>query len=143
MLTLSSHIRRGAARRTLFLAASAAIILVLAPAISAPAGPSKEELEGRAPTPLELQPGIEAAFPNESYAPGASASLRFFSYARGVTLQLFHTGPERAPTVGHNEMQGVPVTKPVRIGAVRTGRVVRIRIGDWASGVYFARVQAA
>ena len=40
-------------------------------------------------------------------------------------------------------MHGVPVTRPVRIGTVRKGRAVRIRIGNWPSGLYFARLRSA
>ena len=48
--------------------------------------------EARAPTPLELTPGVEAAFPRESYAPGSLASLVLFKPARGVTAQVFQVG---------------------------------------------------
>src|SRR5262245_3407439 len=40
-----------------------------------------EELEGRAPTDEELRPSVQAAFPQESYAPGAVARLAFFNAA--------------------------------------------------------------
>ena len=91
----------------------------------------------------ELQPSIEVAFPRESYAPGATARLIFFNSGRGVTLRIFHTGPEQARTTGNNVMHGLPVTRPVRIGTVRKGHVVRIRIGNWPSGLYFARLRSA
>ena len=104
---------------------------------------SEEELEGRAPTAEELRPSVEAAFPQDSYAPGASASLVLFSSARGVTLRIFHTGPEHAHTFGNSQMQGVPVTKTATIGTVRKGSAVQIGVGNWASGLYFARLTAS
>ena len=143
MPTVPAHVSPGAAHCTMLLVASATIVFGLTSSLPAPSAAGKEELEGRAPTPLELQPGIEAAFPRESYAPGATASLVFFNGGRGVTLQVFQIGSEQAHTIGNNVMQGIPVTRPVRIGAVRMGRIVRTRIGNWPSGLYFARLRAA
>src|SRR5436190_18538649 len=100
---------------------------------------SAHDLDGRAPTAEELRPSVEAAFDAESYRPGARAALAFFDSAPGVTVQVFHIGSEQVPTVGNDELQGVPVTTPRRIGAVRSGRSTRVAIGDWPTGVYFAR----
>jgi hypothetical protein len=102
-----------------------------------------EELEGRAPTAEELLPSVEAAFPQESYAAGTTARLVFFNAGSGVTLQLFHSGPETEPTVGHDELQGVPVTQQTEIGRVNAGRAVPVPLGRWPSGLYFARLEAA
>src|SRR5262249_49946718 len=110
---------------------------------SAPLGIDPELLEGRAPTAEELRPSVEAAFQAESYTPGTVARLRFFNAARGVTLQLFHTGPETVTTAGNSEMQGVAVTDARSLGTARTGAFVRVAIGNWPSGVYFARLEAA
>src|SRR5262249_43761944 len=74
----------------------------------------------------------------QSYRPGDTASLVLFNRAPGVTVQVFHTGPEHTTTVGYSEMQGVPVTSPLRA----QGRVVRLRIGNWPSGLYFARLDS-
>lgn len=105
--------------------------------------PSPEELEGRAPTAEELRPSVEAAFPRESYAPGASASLVFFNSAPAVTLQVFHVGSETVPTVGNNELEGVPVVAPAPVGTVRAGTEVRVRIKSWPGGLYFARLHSS
>jgi hypothetical protein len=144
MLTIR-NIHRGAPRRTVpfLLSAGALAALVIGVSASAPAPSSEHELEGRAPTPEELQPSVEAAFPRESYAPRTEASLVIFNSARGLTLQLFHAGPEHVRTWGYSEMQGVPVTRPERIGASRGQSVLHIQIGDWPSGLYFARLKAA
>src|SRR5437868_15154927 len=80
-----------------------------APSMRPPAG-EQDEIEGRAPTPEELRPSVEAAFLRESYRPGSIASLRMFNRASGIELQLFRISAEAPPTIGRSEMQGVPVT---------------------------------
>jgi hypothetical protein len=111
---------------------------------TAPTPPeTDDELEGRAPTPVELAPGVAASFARESYAPGARARLTILDGTHGLTIQLFRSGPELVRTRGTNEMQGVPVTRPRRIGANPPGAAVTISIGDWPSGLYFARLSAA
>ena len=37
---------------------------------------------------------IEAAFPLESYRPGATAVLRIWTATRDATVRVFHVGPE-------------------------------------------------
>jgi hypothetical protein len=142
MFTHSAHInRRGLSCRTL------SVLLAAVALLSAGSTPSRavdsEDLEGRAPTPIELTPGVEAAFPRESYAPGASASLVIFNRARGLRVQIFQAGPEHAHTKGYNEMQGLPVTQPARIGSSNGHLAVAVRIGNWPSGLYFAKLTAA
>ena len=101
-----------------------------------------DELEGRAPTAQELQPSVEAALRRESYAPGQAAALAFFNSARGVTMQVFQSGPEQAGPFGRNEMRGVPVSGPRRVGAVWRGRRAWLPIGNWPSGLYFVRLHS-
>jgi hypothetical protein len=130
--------RRAAAR-------CAALVLAL-PIVGAAASATSidpELLEGRAPTAEELRPSVEAAFTHESYAPGDAASLRFFSRASGVVVQILHSGPEHTPTVGNDELEGMPVTTRTWIGAVRPGEDVAVRVGGWPSGVYVARLRSA
>jgi hypothetical protein len=141
MATVTARLdSRGARNASLLLAVvgSAAILLGLGTRQQS----SDEDLEGRAPTAEELQPSVAAAFQRESYAPGATASLVFFGQGRGVKLRIFRAGPEHARTVGYSEMVGVPVTGTERIGLARKGRAVRIGVGDWPSGLYFARLEA-
>jgi N,N-dimethylformamidase beta subunit-like protein len=102
-----------------------------------------ETLEGRAPTPEELRPSVEAAFGRQSYAPGGLARLTVFNRAHGIAVRLFHAGPEHTRTFGYSEMQGVPVTPTQHVGASRGGRVLTLRIGDWPSGLYFARLTSS
>jgi hypothetical protein len=142
MATVTAHPNCRRARNASLLLGAAALTTILL-GLGTTQQSSDEELEGRAPTTEELRPSVEAAFPRESYAPGASALLVLFSDARGVRLRIFHTGPEHAHTVGYSQMQGVPVTKNETIGIVRKGSAVRIRVGNWASGLYFARLTAS
>jgi N,N-dimethylformamidase beta subunit-like, C-terminal len=101
------------------------------------------ELEGRAPTPSELVPSVEAAFARESYPPGATATLVISNRAHDLRLQVLRSGPERIVTRSDLTMNGVPVT-PVRwLGSSTKGRTVRIRIGSWPSGLYVTRLRAA
>jgi N,N-dimethylformamidase beta subunit-like, C-terminal len=121
-----------------FAAVSLAAVLLSLPAPGS--GPDPELLEGRAPTAEELQPSVEAAFPAQSYDPGATASLVFFNSAPGVTLQILHSGPEGRPTTTHDEMLGETVSAPTWVGRVRPGRSFPVRIGSWPSGLYVARL---
>jgi hypothetical protein len=105
--------------------------------------PDAETPEGRDPTPTELLPAFEAAFPRESYAPGQRASLVIWNRARGVRLQIFRSGPEHIVTRSSSTMNGVPVTRIRPIADSPGRRVVPLAIGDWPSGLYFARLRAA
>ena len=42
--------------------------------------------EGRAPTPWELVPSVEAAFQRESYVPGTTATLALSNRAEGIRI---------------------------------------------------------
>jgi hypothetical protein len=112
-----------------------------APTTRPPTG-EQDEIEGRAPTSEELRPSVEAAFAAESYRPGSVASLRIFNRASGIELQLFRISSDAEPTHGRSELQGVPVTDATSVGSSRGQRVVRVSIGDWPSGLYFARLAA-
>jgi hypothetical protein len=142
MATVTTHIRSGARRSVFALAAGSLAALLLGLSIPGQA-PSEEELEGRAPTAEELRPSVEIAFTQESYAVRSSASLVIFNNVRDLTLQVFHAGPERARTWGYSEIRGLPVTDPKRIGVSAGQRIIRVHIGDWPSGLYFARLTAA
>ncbi len=99
----------------------------------------EEELEGRAPTAIELEPSVEAAFQRESYAPGETATLVVRRETKPIRMRLFRVGPERVTTRGNNEMQGVAVT-PER--TIDDGPV-HVDMGNWPSGLYFARLEEA
>jgi hypothetical protein len=102
-----------------------------------------EEHEGRAPTDLELTLSVEAAFRDESYAPGSIARLVVSNRSRGLTLQLFRVGDARTPTVGNITMEGVAVTRRAAVGSSAGRLVVPVPVGYWPSGLYFARLDAS
>ena len=99
--------------------------------------------EGRAPTRAELTPAVEAAFPRESYAPGETAKLVISNRAQGIQIQIFRSGPERIVTRSNLSLNGVPVTGIRSIKSSDGHRVVRVPVGAWPSGLYFARLRAA
>jgi hypothetical protein len=130
-------------RVLLVLLLSASLLAAAGASTTRPPAGEQDEIEGRAPTPEELRPSVEAAFLRESYRPGSVASLRIFNRASGIELQLFRIGAGAPPTIGRSEMQGVPVSQAVSVGSSRGRRLVRVPIGDWLSGLYFARLEAA
>jgi hypothetical protein len=148
MATTHAHTkRRGAVRRTLLFSTSLTALIVGLPAPAPPSSslnPAEEHEahEGRAPTAFELQRSVEAAFARESYPPRATARLLISNRARGMTLGIFRVGPELERTRGNAEMRGVAVSRTRRIGDSRGHRRVLVRIGDWPSGLYFARLEA-
>lgn len=58
-------------------------------------------------------------------------------------MQILRSGPERVVTRSDLTMNGVPVSPRRSIGSSTGRRTLRIRIGRWASGLYFARLRAA
>lgn len=150
MANLKSHISGGERTRTL-LVLSILLLTTLPLGVSALTSASRPRtsveadhgLEGRAPTVIELTPAVEATFPRESYAPGSTATLEVWNKARGLSLQVFQVGPEHTRTVGNITMNGVPVTKPIAVGTSSGRKTIRVRIGAWPTGVYFARLTAA
>jgi hypothetical protein len=89
--------------------------------------------------------GVEAAFAVRSCAPGQRADLLVSTDAEAVKVQVFRCGSETVPTYRNDEMNGVPVTEPVTLDwrdQRQTGRI-KLRVGEWPTGLYFARVEAA
>lgn len=121
-------------------AACAATTVLLGVCPPVPANPTPA---GRDPTHAELRPSVEAAFPLESYAPRSTATLVISDRARGLRLRIFRSGPERIVTRTSTTMNGVAVSPTSSIGASDGRRVVQVEIGEWPSGLYFARLVAA
>src|SRR4051794_31872969 len=99
---------------------------------------------GSAPT-AHAHPAVrplEAAFSRESYAPGSTAQLQLPGGTQLTTLQLFRSGPESAPTRARDGMRGVAVDRRRWVGTRPPGSSFAIRIGNWPSGLYFARLTA-
>jgi hypothetical protein len=87
------------------------------------------------------KPGIEAAFPRQSYRPGAVARLVIFSReARNVSVQVFHAGTETRRMKPRDEMYGTAVTDVRQLGTVRRTQSISVEIPDSPSGVYFAKL---
>ena len=106
---------------------SAAGLAAAAEAAAAPA-------EGLAVKPL---PRLHAVFEERSYVPGQLATLKLRTDERVLTLQVLRAGAERAwGSVGK------PWGPPRKIGWRHAGRraPLAVRVGDWSSGLYFARV---
>jgi hypothetical protein len=102
-----------------------------------------EEPDGRAERLLPTnRPTVEAAFPRESYSPGSLAQLVCWTQGAQVSLQIFRAGTEAVPVRPRDAMLGTAVTPDRRIGAVAPGRAIPIRIGEWPSGLYFAKLVA-
>jgi hypothetical protein len=81
---------------------------------------------------------VSAAFVATSYVPGQLAELRVLGHVRRLELQVLRAGAEHAwSSVGR--AWGPPVQLRFRAGAVNT---VRLRLGEWSSGLYFVRLTA-
>jgi hypothetical protein len=87
--------------------------------------------------------GVEAAFRARSYTPGKIARMRVSADAHVLAVQIFRSGPEEGNTNRPDEMKGVAMAPPRRIKwdklRNRTGTIT-VRLGDWPSGLYFARL---
>jgi N,N-dimethylformamidase beta subunit-like, C-terminal len=92
--------------------------------------------------PPTNRPTVEAAFPRESYAPGDVARLEVWTHGSGVGLQVFRAGAETENVRARDVMLGTPVSDLRPIGRVAHGDTIRVPIGDWPSGLYFARLSA-
>ena len=97
------------------------------------------------PSPVVRVLGIDAYFTRQSYAPGQSAVLRVATDAPSFTMQFFRVGGEAKRSYLPNEMSGVEVSTPQTISWLAHADrpfPIRLRVGDWRSGVYFARLEA-
>jgi hypothetical protein len=140
--------RRGAAGSVLLVAALLGLICLAGTGSSPTTGrvsatSENDELDGRderlKPT---NRPTVEAAFPRESYTPGETARLVIWTPGSGTSLQVFRAGTEQANIRAQDVMLGSPVT-PIRyLGRVARGRRIPVAIGEWTSGLYFAKLVA-
>jgi hypothetical protein len=100
-------------------------LLVAAGAALALALPSAAATESSAP---------EAAFERRSYAPGELARLVVWR-GRPTRVRVYRVGGAR----GRQALAGEPVTDDLAVHGTRIG----IRVGDWPSGLYDARLSGA
>jgi hypothetical protein len=90
---------------------------------------------------VTIPPTIEAAFPSESYRPGDVARLVIWAGRDDVSLQIFRAGTEHGGLLIRDLMKGDPITAEWSIGPVGPGRTIRIAVGDWPSGLYYAMLK--
>jgi hypothetical protein len=143
MSTNRHHLNARPAVAAAAVLAAAACAVTISGSNIGPTTPPTDRVDGYVATVFRPQEPrtIEAAFLRESYRQGELARLRLWSGTRSpARLQIFRIGPERARTVGYRELRGVPVTPPREVGRLRAGRNLTIRMGDWPSGLYFARL---
>jgi N,N-dimethylformamidase beta subunit-like, C-terminal len=105
--------------------------------------PQAAAIDRRSPTRAELTRSVEAAFTQESYLPGTTATLVISNRASGIRMRIFRSGPERVSTRSTLALRGIPVSRTRPVGTSRGKTRVDVAIGDWPSGLYFARLRAA
>jgi hypothetical protein len=92
------------------------------------------------------RPGVEAYFLRESYRPGQTATLVVETPLRAADLRILRTGDVGIAGIARDEMRGTAVVEPRRLdlaaGRPPGRRTVRVRIGDWPTGVYYAELRS-
>ncbi|MDQ5821689.1 MAG: hypothetical protein M3540_09625, partial [Actinomycetota bacterium] len=101
----------------------------------------------RVNAPVVRVQGIELGFLRRSYAPGELAAVTIATDARAFRLQVFAFGSSVDVSNVDVKTNGGAVTPPLdvrwdRYRSART-RLRLVRAGEWASGLYFLRAQAA
>jgi hypothetical protein len=89
--------------------------------------------------------GVEACFAARSYAPRSIATLNIAASARSLAIDFFRNGPEEVSSYINDELSGVQVAGPITLdwaGKDDRMRQVRIALGDWPTGLYYARLVA-
>ena len=109
-------------------------------------GGSRPAIPGHSKAPVVRVLGIEASCGSRSYAPAQVATLTITADAERLMLQTLHCGAEPEYTARSDEMSGLEVgplvTLPWRPYRAAPQKV-RMRIGDWPSGVYAVRLTAS
>jgi len=106
-----------------------------------PDDPTSPPARERVSTPRDEPRTIRASFAERSYASGEAALLTLLADAPVVTLRMFHAGPEGTRNRRPDVMTGrlVSLLRKIELGGAA---VVRVPIGTWKSGLYFARLEA-
>jgi hypothetical protein len=97
--------------------------------------------------PVVRVQGIDAGFPQPSYAPGEQAAVEVATDAKALTFQVFAYGGGAFPSVRDLRTSGEAMTAAAQVDwsahrdAPATIRLVRP--GDWPSGLYFLRISAS
>jgi hypothetical protein len=88
---------------------------------------------GRATASVGPSGPVQAAFAARSYAPGSRAVLELRGRAASLRVRLYRAGAgSSGPLDGQPVAAGIQVERP--------GSTLGLRIGNWPSGLYFARV---
>jgi len=106
-------------------------------------GATRAAARGIPRAPVVRVLGVDAWFTRRSYAPGGRAWLVVAADSRRLSVQILRAGPESEPTFRNDELKGVVVTPPGGLdwrGHRSSPAAVRVRIGDWPSGLYFTRL---
>jgi N,N-dimethylformamidase beta subunit-like, C-terminal len=111
-------------------------ILLIAAIVTGAFGGAEQRSTGAAPA--DEPRTIKASFNQRSYRPGDVAYLTVTSPVRGTTLRVFRCGPPARRARRNDTMSGVPVTE-----TAAASRRVAIKLGDWPSGLYFARLEGS
>ena len=95
--------------------------------------------------PSAHRTGPQSKLPFSSRPTGRARRLVSASSPRrkNVSLAIVHAGTETVRIVRQDVMAGHAVRASRPIGSVRPGRELSIELGDWPSGLYFARLTAA
>lgn len=89
--------------------------------------------------------GIDATWEQRSYGAGDSANLFVAAIAKTLTIDILRIGPEASVIYSNDAVNGVPVTSPVTVdwhANATASAAIPLTIGNWPSGVYFARITA-
>jgi hypothetical protein len=136
---MSSRSRFARIAGLLSLAAAAAAIAVASWQAASASAPKRAHA-GHRPA-FETTPAVPATFLQQSYAPGDLADLVLWRREDSFSVQFFRVSA-RAPGWTHTTMEGTAVSPVRRFGATDPHVPVGLRIGNWASGLYFAQLEA-
>jgi hypothetical protein len=96
--------------------------------------------------PVVRVQGIDAGFPEASYAPGRQAELEIATDARTLTFQVFAYSGGAFPSVRDLRTNGQAMTAAAHVDwSAHTSAPASIQVvrpGDWPSGLYFLRISA-
>src|SRR6476660_4342593 len=92
--------------------------------------------------PDSTKPKVTAFFPNQSYPPSSTARFIVRDRAADLKLQMFRAGTGFRRIAASDVMPGSPVTTVRDLGPVTGTRTIAVRLGEWPSGLYFARLSA-
>ena len=88
---------------------------------------------GRATASTSTSGTVEAAFAARSYKPGSRAVLDLRGSAASLRVELYRAGGSRT-----GPLEGLAVSDSITVS--RPGSRLRLRIGNWPSGLYYAKV---